>query len=380
MEPVTTPIQTSAAELYLSFELSAAKWKIAFTVGLGQRARLRTIEARDLERLQSEIEAAKKRFGLPAEAKVVSCYEAGRDGFWLHRALVEMGIENLVVDSASIEVKRRRKHAKTDRLDVAKLLEMLVRYHLGETRVWSVVRVPRVEEEDRRQLDRELTTAKKDRNRIVCRIRSLLFTQGIQVGKLERLPEMLARLRTGDGKALPAMLLARLRREWDRLQFASEQVKRLDADRRQLLRQATDAGTRCAAELIKLRGIGIDGSWTLAMEFFSWRKFQNGRQIGGLSGLASTPYQSGDDARDLGISKAGNRAVRRIAIELAWSWRRYQPESELTRWYERKFGSGKSRLRRVGIVALARKLLIALWRYLETGVPPAGAVLKTSAI
>lgn len=380
MEPVTTPIQTSAAELYLSFELSAAKWKIAFTVGLGQRARLRTIEARDLERLQSEIEAAKKRFGLPAEAKVVSCYEAGRDGFWLHRALVEMGIENLVVDSASIEVKRRRKHAKTDRLDVAKLLEMLVRYHLGETRVWSVVRVPRVEEEDRRQLDRELTTAKKDRNRIVCRIRSLLFTQGIQVGKLERLPELLARLRTGDGKALPAMLLARLRREWDRLQFASEQVKRLDADRRQLLRQATDAGTRCAAELIKLRGIGIDGSWTLAMEFFSWRKFQNGRQIGGLSGLASTPYQSGDDARDLGISKAGNRAVRRIAIELAWSWRRYQPESELTRWYERKFGSGKSRLRRVGIVALARKLLIALWRYLETGVPPAGAVLKTSAI
>lgn len=380
MEPVTTPIQTSAAELYLSFELSAAKWKIAFTVGLGQRARLRTIEARDLERLQSEIEAAKKRFGLPAGAKVVSCYEAGRDGFWLHRALVEMGIENLVVDSASIEVKRRRKHAKTDRLDVAKLLEMLVRYHLGETRVWSVVRVPRVEEEDRRQLDRELTTAKKDRNRIVCRIRSLLFTQGIQVGKLERLPELLARLRTGDGKALPAMLLARLRREWDRLQFASGQVKRLDADRRQLLRQATDAGTRCAAELIKLRGIGIDGSWTLAMEFFSWRKFQNGRQIGGLSGLASTPYQSGDDARDLGISKAGNRAVRRIAIELAWSWRRYQPESELTRWYERKFGSGKSRLRRVGIVALARKLLIALWRYLETGVPPAGAVLKTSAI
>ena len=380
MEPVTTPIRTSAAELYLAFELSASKWKIAFTVGLGQRARLRTIEARDLERLQIEIEAAKKRFGLPCGVRVVSCYEAGRDGFWLHRALGEMGIENLVVDSASIEVKRRRKHAKTDRLDVAKLLEMLVRYHLGETRVWSVVRVPSVEEEDRRQLNRELATAKKDRNQIVCRIRSLLFTQGIRLGKLERLPELLAKLRTGDGKALPAMLLSRLRREWDRLQFASGQVDGLEADRRQLLRQATDAGSRCAAELIKLRGIGIDGSSTLAMEFFSWRKFRNGRQIGGLSGLASTPYQSGDDARDLGISKAGNRAVRRIAVELAWSWRRYQPESELSRWYERKFGSGKSRLRRVGIVALARKLLIALWRYLETGVPPAGAVLKTSAI
>lgn len=378
MEPVTTPVQTAAA-LYLAFELSASQWKIAFTVGLGQRPRVRTVEARDLDRLRSEIAAAKKRFGLPAEASVRSCYEAGRDGFWLHHTLVEMGVESLVVDSASIEVKRRRKHAKTDRLDVAKLLEMLVRYHLGETRVWSVVRVPSEEEEDRRQLHRELATAKQDRNRIICRIRALLFGQGIRLGKLEGLPKMLVRLRTGGGKALPTNLLARLRRELERLEFASGQVEELEAERRRQLREAANPGSRCAANLLRLRGIGIDSSWLMAMEFFSWRKFRNGRQIGGLSGLASTPYQSGGDARDLGISKAGNRAVRRMAIELAWSWLRYQPDSELSRWYQRKFGAGGSRLRRIGIVALARKLLIALWRYLETSTPPAGAVLKTSA-
>lgn len=376
MEPVTTPTETATVALYLSLELSAAKWKMGFTVGLGQQPRVRTIDARDFGALQREIGAAKKRFRLPPEVKVVSCYEAGRDGFWLHRALAEMGIENRVVDSASIEVKRRRKHAKTDRLDVAKLAEMLVRYSLGETRVWSVVRVPSEEEEDRRHLNRELATAKKDRNRILSRIRALLFTQGIRLGKLEGLGELLPRLRTGGGKSLPEQLLQRLGREWERLQFASGQVKQLEEARRKQLRGGKDAGSECAAKLMKLRSLGIDSSSTLAMEFFSWRKFRNGRQVGALAGLVSTPYQSGGDARDLGISKAGNRAVRRMAIELAWSWLRFQPDSELSLWYQRRFGFGKSRLRRIGIVALARKLLIALWRYLETGTPPGGAVLK----
>jgi transposase len=239
-----------------------------------------------------------------------------------------------------------------------------------------VVRVPSEEEEDRRHLHRELATAKQDRNRITCRIRALLFGQGIRLGNLDRLPELLGRLRAGGGKALQSGLVARLRREWERWVFATEQVKALEAERQKQLRQASDPGSRCAAELMRLRGIGIDSSWLLSMEFFSWRRFRNGRQIGGLSGLASTPYQSGGDARDLGISKAGNRAVRRMAIELAWSWLRYQPESELSRWYQQKFGHGRSRLRRIGIVAVARKLLIALWRFLETGTPPAGAVLK----
>lgn len=379
MEPVTTPHATSAAPapvLYMAFDLGAATWKIAFTVGFGQRPRMRTLEARNLEGLMCEIAAAKKRFGLVADAGVVSCYEAGRDGFWLHRALKERGVENHVVDSASIEVKRRRKNAKSDGLDAGKLIEMLIRYCMGEKRVWSVVRVPSAEEEDRRQLQRELATVKKEPRRILCRIRSLLFTQGIRLGKLDRLPERLAKMRTGAGKPLPEILLARLTREWERLEFTYGQVRELERLRKKMLSEAKESVSRVTAKLIDLRGIGVDTGWLLSSEFFSWRQFRNGRQVGALSGLVSIPYQSGDQAHDLGISKAGNRAVRHVAIELAWSWLRYQPESELSLWYERKFGGGNSRLRRIGIVALARKLLIALWRYVENGTLPAGAVRK----
>jgi transposase len=378
MGPVTTPQREAAyaPALCMALDLSADCWKMAFSTGLGQRPRIRTIAARDLEGLQREVEAAKARFQLPPEAPVRSCYEAGRDGFWLHRALVSMGIQNLVVDSASIEVKRRKKKVKTDRLDAGKLLEMLLRYWLGETRVWSVVRVPREEEEDRRHLHRELASAKKDRGRIVCRIKSLLFTQGIRLEDLSELPEKLVKIRLWNGDRLPEMLRERLEREWQRLRYATEQVQQLYARRRVLLRKTADRGSQCAAKLMKLRGIGVDGGWLLSMEFFSWRQFRNGREVGALSGLSPTPYQSGTEARELGISKAGNRAVRHLAIELAWGWLRYQPESELSRWYQRRFGHGNSRLKRIGIVALARKLLIALWRYLESGNPPEGALLK----
>lgn len=379
MKPVTTPpIEASSVlALCMSFELSASQWKIAFSTGLGQRPRIRTIEARDLKRLDQEVTAAKKRFGLPLETPVLSCYEAGRDGFWLHRALESMGIQNFVVDSASIEVKRRKKKVKTDRLDAGKLVEMLLRYRLGETRVWSVVRVPSIEEEDRRHLHRELASAKKDRHRIICRIKALLFTHGVRLPDLNDFPQRLETLRLWNGAPLPSMLQDRLKREWQRLCFATEQVQQLFKERRALRKRAADSGSQCAAKLMKLRGIGEDGSWLLAMEFFSWRKFRNGREVGALAGLAPTPYQSGDDARELGISKAGNRAVRHMAIELAWGWLRYQPQSELSQWYRRRFAHGKSRLKRIGIVALARKLLIALWRYLETDIPPTGAVFKT---
>lgn len=376
---VTTPTQTSVSSepaLCVAFELSAGKWKMAFSHGLGQRARIRTVGAGDLEGVRAEIAGAKRRFGLPAEVLVRSCYEAGRDGFWLHRALQSFGIENLVVDSASIEVKRRRKKVKTDRLDAVKLLEMLLRYWLGETRVWSTVRVPSQEEEDRRHLHRELASAKKDRTRIINRVKALLAGQGIRVGGLNYLPQQVEEMRLWNGEPLPGMLKERLLREWDRLLFARAQVKQLETARREQLRKLDNVGTQCAAKLMKLRSIGEDSSWLLSMEFFSWRQFKNGGQIGGLSGLTPTHYSSGNDARELGISKAGSSAIRHTAVELAWSWLRYQPESELSQWYQQKFGFGNSRLRRIGIVALARKLLIALWRYLETDAPPAGAVLK----
>jgi transposase len=378
MKPVTTPKADPSLvpALCMALELSAAKWKLGFSTGLGQQARIRTVDAGDFGRLAQEIERAKAKLGLAQDAPVLSCYEAGRDGFWLHRALVSMGVENVGVDSASIEVKRQKKRRKTDRLDAAKLAEMLVRYGLGQKKVWSVVRVPSVEEEDRRHLHRELENAKKERTRIICRIKSLLFTQGVRLRKLENLPEKLQKIRLFNGDPLPAGLHARLLREWEQLGTAGETVGRLEAERKKRLRNAEDPGSRCAAKLMKLRAVGPDGSWLLAMEFFSWRKFQNGRQVGALAGLTPTPYQSGDDSRELGISKAGNRAVRHMMIELAWSWLRYQPRSELSQWYQRRFGDGKSRRRRIGIVALARKLLVAFWRYVDADTIPAGAVLK----
>lgn len=377
MKTVTTPkIGAGELVLCLAFELGASEWKMAFSTGLGQQPRHRTIRAGDFERLDREISAAKTRFGLCAEARVLSCYEAGRDGFWIHRALVARGIENQVVDSASIEVNRRKRRAKTDRLDAGKLVGMLLRYLLGDQRVWSVVRVPSPADEDRRHLHRELATAKKDRTRLVNRIKALLFSQGVRLEKIQELPERLEKFRLWNGEPLPPVLKRRLKREWEKIESLTEQIRKMRAERRRLLRKETDPGTIYAGKLLKLKGVGETSGWALATEFFGWREFRNAREVGGLAGLTPTPYQSGDDTRELEICKAGNRWVRHLSIELAWGWLRYQPESELSLWYQRRFGHGTSRMRRVGIVALARKLLIALWRYLETGVPPVGAVLK----
>ncbi len=362
--------------LCLAFELGAREWKMALSTGLGQAPRYWVVAARDLAAVQEEISRAKARFGLPAEAKVASCYEAGRDGFWLHRALVAMGVENRIVDSASIEVNRRKRRAKTDRLDAGKLVSMLLRYLAGDRHVWSVVRVPTLEEEDRRHLHRELMTARRDRTRLTNRIKALLFGQGIRLEKLPELPRLLGTLQLWDGRALPAMLKARIEREWAQVELLTEKIRTLKIERRRLLRTANDRGTECARKLLRLGGIGANAAWLFALEFFSWREFQNRRQIGALAGLAPTPHQSGVEGREQGICKAGNRWIRALAIEIAWGWLRYQPQSELSRGYQRRFGHGSSRMRTIGIVALARRLLIELWKYLETGLPPAGARLK----
>src|SRR5260370_877729 len=272
----TGPVPT----LYLAFELGNREWKLGCTTGFGQPPRERTIAARDLTALATEISGARQRFGLAADARVRSCDEAGGDGFWLHRALPQQGVANLVVDSSSIEINRRARRAKSDRLDVRKLLTMLLRYDAGETRVWHVVHVPTPAEEDRRQLHRELLFTKRDRARLTNRIKGLLAGQGVPLVTLQRFTAQLPELRTWDGTRLAPAPPAGLQRE-------------------------------CA-----------------------------------------------------------------MAIEIAWAWLRFQPDSALARWYTARFGHGSSRVRRIGIVALARKLLIALWRYLETGVVPEGAVLK----
>jgi transposase len=365
--------------LYLAFELGQNTWKLGFTIGVAQQPRERTIPAGNVERLQQEVARAKQRFGLPEDAHVVSCYEAGRDGFWLHRYLVAQGVMNHVIDSASIEVNRRQRRAKTDRLDVHKLLTMLLRHMAGEKKVWSVVRVPNVEEEDRRQLHRELTTAKQDRTRTINRIKGLLAGHGVQLVLQGDVEAQLDQVHQWDGSPLPSALLRRLKRAWQHIGFLTAQIQTLEAERRTLLRRRADPVIDQVRQLFTLRGIGVNSAWLYVMEFFAWRDFQTPKQVGALAGLTPTPYQSGQSRRELGIAKAGNRHIRAMAIEIAWAWRRFQPDSALSQWYERRFGAGSARLRKLGIVALARKLLIALWRFLKTGVLPEGAALKMEA-
>ena len=362
--------------LYLAFELSNKKWKLGFTIGLGQKPRERVIDARNLPRVFAEISAAKQRFKLPESTLTVSCYEAGRDGFWLHRALVAAGVKNQVVDSSSIEVKRRARHVKTDRLDLGKLVTMLIRYHSGESKVWSVVQVPEVKDEDQRQLHRDLADLKTERSREINRTKGLLISQGISLETRGRAKIDLDAVRLWDGSPLPEGIRCRLRRAQERLEFLSCQIRELERQRAEELDHSAGVDIKQTRQLMELKGIGPTTAWVLVMEFFGWRKFRNRRQVGALAGLAPTPYQSGDSAREQGISKSGNRRVRARAIEMAWLWVRYQPGSALSRWFQERFGQGASRQRRIGIVALARKLLVLLWRFLETGAIPDGAIVK----
>jgi transposase len=366
--------------LYLAFELGNKQWKLGSTIGLGQAPRLQTIVAGDLSQVRDEIARAKRRFGLATEVPVVSCYEAGRDGFWLHRYLVSEGIENIIADSASLEVNRRKRRVKTDRVDARKLLTMLLRYHSGEPKVWHTVRVPTLEQEDGRQLHRELASLKTERTQHINRIKGLLVSQGVRLEIKKDFPEQVSAAKLWDGTPLPSGLKARVLREFDRIDLVNQHIKELDAQQRQTIRSASDPQSQMIRQLLTLRGLGPVSAWLFVHEFFGWRQFRNRREVGALAGLTPTPYQSGDSYREQGIDKAGNRHIRAIAIEIAWAWLRLQPDSALSRWYQERFGHGNSRMRRIGIVALARKLLIALWRYLETGEVPEGAVLKSTPL
>jgi transposase len=366
--------------LYVAFELSWGSWKLAFTTGSGQSPRLRTVAARDLDGVTAEIAAAKRRFGLPENAAVISCYEAGRDGFWLHRFLVHVGITNLVVDSASIEVNRRKRRAKSDQLDVVKLVSMLIRWHNGETKVWRAVNVPAVADEDRRQLHRELIDLKAERTEQSNRIKGLLAGLGLSVVVNEKLPARLEQLRQWDGSPLPPALRERLVRELARWELVGRQISELETKRAERIRANDTRDVEQVRQLVSLKGVGPNSAWLLVQEVFSWRQIRNRRELGGLAGLTPTPYASGGIQREQGISKAGNRRVRWMMIELAWSWLRYQPDSELSLWFRRRFGSGNSRMRKVGIVALARKLLIALWKFVTGGEVPEGAEIVEKPI
>jgi transposase len=363
------------AILYTAFELSLKKWKLAFSNG--EKMRTVSIDARNLAQLHEEIDKAKQRFALGDDIAMMSCYEAGRDGFWLHRYLLSCGIDNVVVDSASIEVNRRKRRAKTDRIDVRKLMHMLLRYHGGEQLVWSVVNVPSEAAEDGRQLHRELESLKKERTMHRNRLKSLLIQQGIVVSNPSSRKFLieLEKLRSWDGKELPADLKSRIIREHARLRMVEEQIYALGKQREKRVAAADSDAMKQIEQLMTLVGIGMNSSWKFVMEFFAWRNFKNGKQIGALSGLTPTPYDSGGSQREQGISEAGNARVRTLAVEMAWVWLRFQPQSRLSQWYTQRFGQGGKRMRRIGIVAMARRLLIDLWRYLEQGVVPEGARL-----
>lgn len=371
---VRTDDSTATKTIYMALDLGRARWTVGFLLPGDRDARLHQIAGGDVAALGDLIARQRARAG-DAAMRVISCYEAGRDGFWLDRWLRSRGIHNRVLDPASIEVPRRRRRAKTDKVDTIGLLRAVLRLERGETELTRVVRVPDPAVEDARRATRERDRLRGERTAHLNRIHGLLAAQGVrglkptQRGWLDRLDGA----RTGDGRALARALVAEIRREAARLALVERHMAELQAETRRAMHADTQLAAGARA-LIRLKGIGEVLSNGLMHEAF-WRDFHNRRQVGGAFGLAPWPWQSGDLDREQPISKAGNRRARRLAIECAWLWVHHQPDSALTRWWRARFADGGKRRRKIGIVALARKLMVALWRYLAHGVIPDGAAI-----
>jgi transposase len=375
MSGTTHRAESSAGALYVGLELSATEWLLVISPAPDATPQRRTVRAGDQDAIRAALQSAKARFDLPVATPVRSCYEAGRDGFWPHRLLSTLGVINLVVDSSSIEVSRRKRRAKTDRLDGQKLMRMLMRHWGGERDMWQVVHVPTRELEDARHASRGLTTLQAERTRYRNRIHSLLALHRVRLVIDRQFPKRLAAARDWAGEPLPQGVQARALETWRLLQAVEEERQRANRAERQATRQRRDGEPTMVQRLVQLRAIAARSATVLANELFN-RGLRNRREVGALTGLVSMPSQSGKRQIDQGLAGSGLPAVRRIAVEIAWAWVRYQPESALTQWYRRRFG-GNVAARRIGIVALARRVIIALWRYIENGVMPEGAKLKT---
>jgi len=364
--------------LRIAIELSVSSWLIAVRVPGADKSRLRRIDGGDARALLALI----GEFRSFASAKcgqavdVACCFEAGRDGFWLHRLLTAHDITTYVLEPTSILVNRRARRAKTDRLDAEGMLRVLAAWLAGDRQVCSMVRVPTPEEEDAKRPHREREHLVREKLRIENRIEGLLFTQGIRGRPSLRSWERdLAELRTGDGRALPRLLQAELNRLRRRLVLTLQLIREMEVERAET--QATtidDAVTKKITALQRIRGIGENFSNVLVHEVL-YRSFANRRQLASYVGIAPMPYQSGGMDLDRSISRAGNQRARTTLIQLAWLWLRYQPGSALATWFRDRVGTLQGRTRRIAIVAIARKLLIALWRYVETGVLPEGVEL-----
>jgi transposase len=369
------PADATPATVFVALELSRSTWLVALHSPVAGKVSQHRLEGGDAEGLLALVARkrgqAEERLGRPV--RVASCFEAGYDGFWLHRWLCARGVENRVLDAASLLVDRRARRAKTDRLDVAGLLRTLMALERGEAQACRVVRVPSPEQEDARRRSRERARLVVERGQHSSRIKGLLMTQGIRDFAPTR-RDWQARfeaLRTLDGQPLAPCLRAELLRECRRLRQVMAMIAEVEAEQ-EAVAAAEDSR---AARLARLRGIGPTFAAVLGDEVF-FRDFRNRREVGGYLGLAPSPWQSGGVRRDRGIAKSGNPRARRTAIELAWLWLRHQPGSALAGWFRDRVGGAKGRMRRVMLVAMARKLVVALWRYVTFGSVPDGAVLK----
>lgn len=369
-----------ANTLFVSLELSKSRWLATVSAPASAKLSKHTLAGGDgqaLLTLLARLRATAERRG-GAPVRVVVIQESGLDGFWIHRLLRQHGIDSHVVDPASIAVDRRRRRAKTDAIDGETLVRTLMAWARGERRVCSMVQPPSPEAEDRRRLSRERATLLKERTQHTNRIKGLLYGQGIldfDPLRLDRLAR-LAGLMTGDGRPLPDRLAAEIGREIARLELVCAQIAAVERERDALVVQTAAADPQAAAAaLAQLRGIGPELASLLWLEAL-FRRFDNRRQIAAYAGLTPSPWQSGGTDREQGISKAGNRRLRHAMVELAWFWLRHQPGSALSQWFHKRVGQARGRVRRIAIVALARKLLVALWRYVTQGVVPHGAVFK----
>ena len=376
--PAAAPLSDAApaATLFAALELSRSTWVVALHSPAADKVSQHRLEGGDAEGLMDLLARrrgqAEERTGRPV--RIACCFEAGYDGFWLHRWLRARGIENRVLDAASVLVDRRARRAKTDRLDAAGLLRTLMALERGEAQVCRVVRVPTPEQEDARRRSRERSRLVVERGQHTSRIKGLLMTQGIRDFEPTRRDwqERFEALRAPDGRALAPCLRAELLRECRRLRQVMEMVAEVEAEQK----AAAEAEDGTSAHLARLRGIGPAFAAVLGDEVF-FRDFRNRREVGGYLGLAPSPWQSGGVRRDQGIAKSGNPRARRTAIELAWLWLRHQPASAVVRWFHARVGEARGRMRRIMLVAMARKLVVALWRYVSEGIVPEGAALKS---
>jgi transposase len=380
MSEEQSAVRNDLSAIFVSLELSRSTWLItSLSPGGGEKMSRHQVRSGDIAGLLTRFSQlqAKSKARTGQLYRLIVIHEAGLDGFWIDRTLKNAGIESHVVDPASIATSRRRRRVKTDGVDGEALVRALLAYKRGEPRVCAMAKAPTPEQEDRRQISRERRSLTAERVQHVNRIKGLLFAQGVTDYEPVRRDrrQLLETLRTGDGRPLPICLKQRLSRELDRLELILEQVRTVEAQRNALLASQAEAPQSSPAILQRLRGIGPEFAMVLWSEGL-FRHFANRRQLASYAGLAPTPWQSGTVAREQGVSKAGNARVRTTMIQLSWLWLRHQPKSALTLWFHERTKTAGGRNRRVMIVALARKLLVGLWRFVTTGVVPEGAIMS----